>query len=184
MRTGVARWVTTGLLTTSLAFGVSQPAFAHEEGVLQPTTKQWVVGATVQIRGKQFGKHADLALVLVGTRGQIRLRMVRTDSAGGFVADLTIPTGMTAGDYRLVAIAEDGDRVASVEIAVMEAGPLAPLGEDQHAGHDEANMAMPTADPLELVRARSAVMTGAAVLFIVAATLGSGLLLRRPRNVR
>lgn len=183
MRHRVAGWVITGLLTTSLAFGVSQPAFAHEEGVLQPATKQWVAGATVQVRGKQFDKHADLALVLVGTRGQIRLRMVRTDSAGGFVADLTIPAATTAGDYRLVAIAGDGDRVASVEIAVMETAPLAPPGEDQHTGHDEAGMAMPTAEPLELVRARSRVMTGAAVLFIVAAILGSGLLLRRPRNV-
>ena len=184
MRPGVAGWVITGLLTTSLTFGVSQPAHAHEDGVLQPATKQWVAGGTVQVRGKQFGKNADLALVLVGTRGQLSLRLVRTDSAGGFVAELTIPAGTIAGDYRLVAIAEDGDRVASVEIAVMETEPLAQPAEDQHAGHDEAGMAMPTAEPLELVRARSTVMTAAAALLIVAAMLGSGLLLRRPRNAR
>lgn len=170
-------------LAAGLSFAISQPALAHEEGVLQPATRRFPVGGTVEVRGRQFGKNSDLSLVLVGTRGKLRLLEVQTDSLGGFVVDLMISAGTTEGEYRLAAIAADGDQVATVDVVVVAPAPAGAGMEAEHTEHSGAEMAMPSPEPLQLERARSPLVTGLAAGFILVTALGGGLLLRGRRPV-
>ena len=180
MRTTMSQTLVSALMIASLAVGVSRPARAHEEGILQPATRQFVSGGTVQLLGKQFGKNAVLSLMLVGTRGRVELQKVRTDSTGRFTVELTIPAGIVEAQYRLVAIAADGDAVASVEVVVVAGASMPPSGADEHGTHEEAGGQMANATPLSLVRARNGIVTTGVVVLAVISILAGGLLLRWP----
>lgn len=180
MRTTMSQTLVSGLMVASLAVGFSRSAQAHEEGILQPATRQFVAGGTVQLLGKQFGKNTELSLMLVGTRGRLELRRVRTDSSGRFTVDISIPAETVEAEYRLVAIAPDGDTVASVEVVVVAGASLPPSGADEHGTHEDAGGHMANATPLSLERARSGIVTTGVVIFAVVSILAGGLLVRRP----
>lgn len=137
-----------------------------------------VAGGTVELLGKEFGKNVQLSLMLIGTRGRRELLKVRTDSTGRFTVELSIPPETIEAEYRLAAMAADGDVVASVDVVVVAGALVSPSGMDEHAGHEEGGAQMTTAEPLALERARSGIVTIGAVVFAVVSILAGGLLLR------
>lgn len=149
------------------------PAAAHEKGVLKPASRELPAGDSVALAGERFSHSATLHLVLVGPRGRLALGEVRTDSSGRFSARLALPAETVPGEYRLVAIAADGDEVAGVDVAVV---PALARAEEPTVGPAEK----PSAEPLTLERARSGLATGSAILFAaVAAISGIGLIRHR-----
>ncbi len=154
-------------------------AAAHEEGVLKLARRTVAVGDTIDIAGEKFGRNSRLVLVLVGVRGRVELAKVRADSAGAFSVRLAVPTRATAGAYRLVAVAADGDEVASVDVMLT---PLATEAKQGMTALDEPadETHPPSAEPLQLARAHSGTVLGTAVgVIVLALVLGIGLL-RRP----
>ena len=176
------RGLTVSLLTVAVgmapAVSISTPRRAeHPEGVLKLNNRTLVAGRSVEIGGDQFGGSAVLALVLIGLGGDVRLGEVTADSSGAFTESFAIPADLTMGSYRLVAIATDGDEVASlsVELAVAPDEPDAVESEPEEASE-------PSAEPLSLERARSLWVTGGTTVAIVFALVLGGLLLRQPKS--
>jgi len=163
-----------GLLAVAAA-----TAWAHEKGILKPATRTLTAGDTLALAGEKLPKSERIAVRLVGVGGRIMLDTVRTDSAGAFAARVLVPADATPGAYRLVAVADDGDEVATLDVTVVAAAPAA-----EHAGmdhHDESAAAgEPSAQPLALERAQSPAVTWSAVGGIVLALVLGGVLLRRP----
>ncbi len=171
------RWqCTAGAGGLALIFLVSlaPPIGAHEKGVLHLATRHLVSGDSVGMRGEHFGRHAVLRIQLVGTAGRTPLGEVRTDSAGAFQATFSVPPSLNQGSYRVVAVASDGDEVASVDVSVVRK-TTSQLTEHRF------QESTPSSRPLVLARARSQVVTGAALLLIVLSVIGSAMLLKRPR---
>ena len=160
----------------------------HPEGTLKLAERRLVAGSTVPIRGEQFAEHGKLELLLVGVAGRFRLGDVTADSAGGFAKSFDIPADIELGTYRLVAIATDDDEVASLNVEVLAAVPNADeeLGHAEGAGHSEdgehVENAEPTDEPLTLDRAGSPWVRGGAVVGIIVALVGGGLLLRKSQE--
>jgi hypothetical protein len=173
------RTVALGALFLAAAL-VPASARAHENGVLRLPRRTFTAGDTIALTGEKFGGRAELRLAMIGMRGRIELATVRTDSAGAFTARLGVPADAAEGAYRLVALAADGDEVATLDVTV--AAP------DEHAGHDTTAMAgmsteqhAASAEPLALDRAHSGLLT-AVTLTLAAVALGLGaVLVRRPR---
>lgn len=145
----------------------------HPEGVLRLSDRHLVQGSTVQIGGENFSRNGNLDLVLVGVAGRFTLGKVTADSVGGFESSWEIPADLEVGSYRLVAIASDGDEVASLNVDLLgqpEAEPAngSGLGEEG-----------PSAEPLAVDRAGRPWVTGGAVVGIVLALVAGGMLLRR-----
>jgi hypothetical protein len=165
------------LAAATMSLALAGPAAAHEVGVLRPSTTQFAPGGTVRIAGERFTKEATLALVLIGTRGRLSLGTVQTDSTGRFTTEVVVPREAVEGSYRLVAFAADGDRVAGLDVTVVAA--TAGAAADEHAEH-HAEAPPPTAEPLQLDRARSGAVTGGAIA-VIALGIGLGLFLLRRR---
>jgi hypothetical protein len=163
-----------GLLAVAIA-----TAWAHEKGILKPATRTLTAGDTLAVVGEKLPKRERITLRLVGVGGRIALDTVQADSAGAFAARVLVPGSVPPGAYRLVAVADDGDEVATLDVTVVAAAPAA-----DHAAMDHADEALaaaePSADPLVLDRARSAAVTWSAVGAIVLALGLGGALLRRP----
>jgi len=181
------RWTatarTTGLLAIALLAGWPAQARAHEEGVLKPASRTLIAGDSLALAGEKFARNATLELALVGVAGRFDLADVRTDGKGAFSSRLLVPDGTAPGTYRLVAVADDGDEAATLDVTVARR-----TGEHAHgAGEEAAGPAEPSAEPLALARARSPLVTfGALGGIALALAAGLGLLLtgrhdRRPK---
>ena len=170
------------------ATAIAADALRHPEGTLKLAERQLVAGSTVPIRGEQFADHGKLELLLVGVAGRFRLGDVTADSVGGFAKSFDIPADIELGTYRLVAIATDDDEVASLNVEVLAAVPNADEepGHAEGPGHSEdgehVENAEPTDEPLTLDRAGSPWVRGGAVVGIIIALVGGGLLLRKPQE--
>ncbi len=106
-----------------VAMAASQ-ARAHEKGVITLASGMAAAGSTLQVKGEKFSSSTQLRLVLRGALSEREIGSAETDAAGGFVIELEIPAGVEPGAYRLVAVAPDGDEVASADLEV-EAEPAA-----------------------------------------------------------
>ena len=157
--------------TMALLATTSDALNAHEKGILKLATRQLVAADSVQVKGEKFSRRSSLVLFLTGLGGRIRLHEVQTDTGGAFAAMLHVPSVISPGSYRLVAIARDGDEVATLDVAVVPARPASAT-----SGHHETEM--PSAVALTLPRARSAWVTGAAAFVIILSLIGGSLLLR------
>jgi hypothetical protein len=162
----------TKLLIAALAVSAG---LIHGQGKLKLSTKQLTPGDTVQLTGTEFAKKEPFTVLLVGAAGRTEMGEVKSDSAGKFTATLTVPAAVAPGSYRLVLEASDDDEAASANVVVMAGGTVAHV----HADSAEHTEHTPTADPLELERARSPLVTGGVVLSIVVMLAAGGLLLRR-----
>lgn len=162
-------------LASTVAFlaATSDALNAHEKGVLKLASRELVVADSARVTGEKFTRRSTLVLFLSGVRGRIRLQEVQVDTGGAFAAMLHVPSDITPGTYRLIAIASDGDEVASLDVGVVDAQPAVSLA-SHHASE------MPSAIGLVLPRARSPWVTGGAVLAIALSLIGGALLLRRP----
>ena len=170
------------------ATAIAADALRHPEGTLKLAERQLVAGSTVPIRGEQFADHGKLELLLVSVAGRFRLGDVTADSVGGFAKSFDIPADIELGTYRLVAIATDDDEVASLNVEVLAAvpNPDEEPGHAEGAGHSEdgehVENAEPTDEPLTLDRAGSPWVRGGAVVGIIIALVGGGLLLRKSQE--
>jgi len=163
-----------GLLAVAVA-----TAWAHEKGILKPATRTLTAGDTLAVAGEKLPKRERITLRLVGVGDRIALDTVQADSAGAFAVRVLVPGSVPPGPYRLVAVAEDGDEVAALDVTVVAAAPAADHAAMDHP--DEVTAAgEPSAEPLVLDRARSAAVTWSAVGAIVLALGLGGALLRRP----
>ncbi len=174
--------VITSIPTTAIA----ADDLRHPEGTLKLAERQLVAGSTVPIRGEMFAEHGKLELFLVGVAGRFPLGDVTADSVGGFNKSFDIPADIEVGTYRLIAIATDDDEVASLNVELL----AAPLDADEENGHaedghlhdTESAADAPTDEPLILERAGSPWVRGGAVVGIIIALVGGGLLLRKPHE--
>ncbi len=176
------------VITSIPATAIAADALRHPEGTLKLAERQLVAGSTVPIGGEKFAEHGKLDLLLVGVAGRFRLGDVTADSVGGFAESFDIPADLELGAYRLVAIAADGDEVASLNVALLAAVPDADeeQGHAEGAGHSEdgehAEGSEPNDEPLALDRAGSPWVRGGAIVGIILALVGGGLLLRKPQG--
>lgn len=159
--------------TVALLATPSDALNAHEHGILKLAKRELVAGDSVPLAGEKFAHRGSITLFLTGIRGKIRLQQLRADEKGAFTMSLHVPADLSPGDYRLVAVAPDGDEVASLDVSVTTHAA-------SHGPMMDMTDAHPTAVPLALERARSPWITGAAALAIVLSLIGGVVLLRRP----
>ncbi len=157
----------------SFTLGETPPV--HPEGALRVANPQFTQGSAAQIGGEKFAKDGVLELFLVGVAGRFTLGKVTADSVGGFNNSFDIPLDTEVGSYRLIAVASDGDEVASVNVNVL-AAPEEPVSVEP----ETPAVVEPNAEPMVLDRARSPLVTGGAVVGIVFALVTGGMLLRKP----
>ncbi len=180
------------VITSVPATTIADDALRHPEGTLKLAERQLVAGSTVPIGGEKFAEHGKLELLLVGVAGRFRLGDVTADSVGGFAESFDIPADLELGAYRLVAIATDGDEVASLNVELLAEVPSSDEGaghaeddsgraEDGHAHDAGPPEDAPTDEPLILDRTGSPWVRGGAVVGIIIALVGGGLLLRKPQ---
>ena len=150
-------------------------AALHGGGKLKLASKHLMVNAAFELSGTEFAKKESFTILLIGAAGRTKLGEITTDTAGKFATKVTIPASAKAGSYRLILEASDDDEAATADVMVMVEGEMAATPED----HDHEQMEMPSHDPLTLDRARSPLVTGGAVVTILAALTLGGLLLRR-----
>ena len=171
------------VITSVPAAAIAADAFRHPEGVLKLADRQLVAGSTVPISGQEFAEHGKLELLLVGVAGRFRLGDVTADSVGGFAKSFDIPADLDVGTYRLIAIATDDDEVASLNVELLAAPVDADMGtehmEDDRSHDAESAEDAPTDEPLILDRAGSPWVRSGAVVGIIIALVGGGLLLRK-----
>ncbi len=173
------------VITSIPAAAIAADALRHPEGTLKLAERQLVAGSTVPIGGEKFAEHGELELLLVGVAGRFRLGDVTADSVGGFAGSFDIPADIDVGAYRLVAIAADGDEVASLNVELLAESPAPDKGpglSEDDGGHAESAEDAPTDEPLILERTRSPWVRGGAVVGIIIALVGGGLLLRKPQG--
>ncbi len=160
-------------LTGSSAVG---PASAlHPEGTLKLADRRLVPGSAVRVGGEKFARGGTLELVLVGVAGRMSLRDATADSVGGFSVAVEVPADLALGSYRLVAVAPDGDDVATLNVEL-----VAPT-EEETAAEARREAPVATAEPLALDRATSPWVTGGAVAGILIALVAGGVLIRQPK---
>ena len=164
--------------TLGLALAVATSlAAVHEEGVLKLASRALVAGDSLPVKGEKFTKRSPLTLALAGMAGRLSLGTLQTDSTGALTAIVLVPRDAAAGSYRLVAIAEDGDEVASLDVTVSAAAATDHAAMPSHEGME---MDEPSSEPLALDRARSPLVTWSVVTGIGLAVVGGVVLLRRP----
>jgi hypothetical protein len=186
------------ILTTMLALAaMAGPLFAHGKGRLKLDSQRLVPGGQVDITGTEFAKNERFTVLLIGAAGRTRLTEVKSDSAGRFQLTVTIPVDLAPGSYRIAMEASDRDLVATANVQIEPGTAMAGAGhthtegeehahaegeEHAHAEGEEHADGEPSTEPLELVRARSPLVTGGA-LFSVLAAFGVGVLLLRKNGV-
>lgn len=162
----------TRLLIATLAVAAG---LAHGQGKLKLSTKQLIPGGTVELTGSEFAKKEPFAVLLVGAAGRTEMGEVKSDSAGKFVATMTVPPAVKPGSYRLVLEASDDDEAASANVQVLAGQVVATAASAEHQHGDTT----PSAEPMALDRARSPVVTGGVVVSILVMLVAGSLLLRR-----
>lgn len=170
---GRARAVGCALMLLAM---LPRAGMAHPKGTLRIADPRLTLGAWLPVRGERFGQGVSLALALEGTSGRHPLGRVQVGADGAFADSVRIPAEAAPGAYRLVARAADGDLVAGLDVQ-LSAATAAARPEPTHNAMHEA-MQEPSAEPLELARARNSAVTVGAVSVIIA-SLGLGAVLLR-----
>lgn len=161
------------LIVMGVALAVPATAHAHDEGILKLVSRTLVVGDSIAVMGTKFSKRTSLRLVVVGLGGRFELPEATTDSAGSFTLQVLIPANAPIGAYRLVALADDGDEAAALDVALIANGASSDSVMD-------VPTAAPTDQPLALERATSPLVTwGAVGIVLIALGLGTSLLRER-----
>ncbi len=106
------------LATAALLVATAVPAYPHGGGVIRLASTQVEGGGTVALTGEKLDKSSNLSLQLRGTLDNYPVGRVRTDAAGKFSTNLTLPPNIPGGAYTLVAIAADGDVAARTDIVI------------------------------------------------------------------
>lgn len=184
VRAAAAAVATLGLL----AVGASEVA-AHGEATLEASATSVRAGGTITLRGGLFVPGEAHRLVLRGTLADHELGTVTAGADSTFTEELDIPADVRPGNYRLVAVAPDGDEVATLDLPILAAQRTGASDEDGRvddgADPDRAveSGAAPSrearADELRIDRSRAGLEWGVIGLVIgLAGGLGVGLLRR------
>ena len=173
--------LTLALLPQAATAKGDSPDIRHPEGTLTLSNRQLVPGTAIEIGGRDFGARSALELVLVSVAGRFALGSVTADSVGGFTRSFDVPMDMNIGAYRIIAVAGDGDEVASLNVEMLAAtaagaDDASDMSQDDDMAHSE-----PSADHMEVERAGSPWVTGSAVLSVIVA-LGVGVTLLRDQK--
>ena len=168
----LGRTISAGLL---LVFaGPTALAIAHEEAVLKSPQSAVAAGGILTVNGSDF-KEGTYALRLIGALEEFDLRRVTPNEEGAFALELEIPGAVRAGQYKLTAVASDGDVVASLDLIVLEAGPA----NEAEAGHGANGDEMARAEDLPIERSRGGAEWGLIGLLIgLAGGLGVSMIRR------
>lgn len=172
-------WRTLVRMAAVLLLATPGTLHAHEGGVLKVATRSVGAGDSLAVTGEKLSKNSAVKLTLIGVDGRRVLLDIRADAKGGFAANVLIPSDVGVGAYRLVAVAADGDEISGVDLMITGM----PTQGHEGMSHDaEDGMAMPSAEPLALVRARSGWVSGGAATLALASLALSIFLLKRPRQ--
>lgn len=166
------------VLWAALAFAPGN-VLAHEEAVLRSPRSSVAAGDTVPVNGADFSPGVTYELRLVGALREFDLRSIEGGADGTIELTVLIPRGVSPGDYKLVAIAPDGDRVASLDLTVLE--PLADHSDTANAGSEPAHAEMEQearADGMRIERSRRGAEWGAIGL-VIGLAAGIGIMLVR-----
>jgi hypothetical protein len=155
-------------------------AALHPEATLKSAVTAVRAGQSLPVQGEKFTANQKVKLALQGALSTYELREVQAGGEGTFDIQLDVPREVRPGSYRLVALADDGDVVARIDLTV-EAAP--PATADEHAMHGvdagDGEQPVARADELRIERSRSGVEWGAIGLLIgLAGGLGLSLLRR------
>jgi hypothetical protein len=167
------------LRTLLACFAVSATlgAAAHPEAALKSDVTSVRAGTAWPVRGEKFAADQKVQLALQGALAAYKLREVQAAGDGTFTLSLDIPAEVRPGTYRLVALADDGDAVAKLDVTVEPAAAPVAMAEHEMAAEGGA---VARADELPIQRSRSGAEWGVIGLLIGLAG-GFGLtLLRRP----
>ena len=126
-------------VAAALVTGVPS-AFAHETGVITLSAKQLPAGSELIIRGAKLSKGGSVRLELRGALKTFSFGRVRTDTAGAFEQRVTIPADAKPGEYKVVAVAPDGDVTARADLVVTAAPAVAAASGAPAGTHDMAGM--------------------------------------------
>ncbi len=174
------RTLRASLLTavTALAMG----AAVHPTAVLKSPTSAIEAGAKLELRGEEFVAGEAATLLLRGPLAEYELRDITPAADGTFQIDLAIPGDVRPGQYRLVALASDGDLVASLDLTVLTASPAShDEGEDAaEDGQNEMGGMAASAEELPIERSRAGIEWGLIGLLIGLAGGGGAMLVLRP----
>lgn len=158
-------------------------AARHPDALLKSSVSTVGAGATMPLEGEMFLPDQKVKLMLQGAFNEYDLPEIKANVEGKFSTTLEIPSDVRPGAYALVAIANDGDIVARLEVSVEAA--------HEAAGHDMTAMAgrwetAPTAraEDMPIERSRSGIEWGTIGLLIgLSAGLGVSVL-RTARSSR
>lgn len=167
-----------GLLLAGLVFLGAVPASAHEEAVLRSSRSAVTAGDTLELTGEDFGPGEVYELELRGPLRSYELPGIEPDSTGRIAARRALPRDTRPGRYRLVAVAPDGDQVASLQLTV-EARSEGEAAAGTAGGAEEPDPAdRARAGEMPVERTRSGLEWFLVGLFVVGAG-GGGLALLR-----
>lgn len=166
------------LIVAGMAVAVPATAHAHDEGTLKLVSRTLAVGDSIAVTGIKFSKNSSLRLMLVGLGGRYPLTNVKVNAKGAFERAVLVPTDAPTGAYRLVALADDGDEAAALDVALV---PPSRVSDDADHHLDVPPGVAPTGQALLLAKATSPWVTGGAVSLILLALAAAGVLLRSRR---
>lgn len=168
-------------LLALLAF-VTAEAAAHGEATLKSPVESVAAGASLTLDGDDFEPSEANRLILRGALQDYELGTASASADSTFTVQVVVPGDVRPGQYRVVAVAPDGDEVATLDMMVTAASPAGGEGRE-HAEPAPAGAAHASAearaDDIVVERNRSGVEWGVIGLFIgLAGGLGVGLLAR------
>lgn len=177
---------TTSMVTmlALLAFGAGEVA-AHGEATLRSSSASVAAGGAITLSGAGFAPGQAHRLLLRSTLEDYELRSVTATADSTFTVEVPIPAQLRSGQYRIVAVAPDGDEVATLDLPVLTAAtPQSAGGHAEGAEHEDASgegNAAPgpeaRADEIVIERSRAGVEWAFLGLVIgLAGGLGVGLL--------
>lgn len=172
------------IVLTMAAVFVFSPAAAmvHPEGVVRLSAKEIEAGSELGLRGEKLPKGATVKLELRGALVTFSLAELKSDTAGGFERSIVVPDTVKPGNYKLVVVADDGDVLASADLAILAAAPAAAAEDHAAMGHGETPSTEATDAMMPLDASFSTAEMSVIGVLILAGLAGGLALLRRPRG--
>jgi hypothetical protein len=142
-------------------------------------------GEEVTIRGEGITKNGEIRLTLQGMLQDYALGSAQGDEHGRFQNVITLPSGLSAGDYTLLAA---GDQKATARITLQnskEKTVAAPAAEERagHAAHESGEAGVANPEPMDVERSTAGTTRALAwMVTLVSGLLGVALMLRSSRK--
>jgi hypothetical protein len=171
-----------GIALAATVMVTASDARGHEDAVLRSPASAIAAGDTLPLSGADFSPSSTYELQLLGALREYELRRIEIGPEGTFDLALPIPSDVAPGVYKLVAVAPDGDRVAGLDLTVLEP-TLAATDSDGEPKDDDASgqtemREMARADEIPIERSRSGAEWGVIGL-VVGLAAGFGIMLIR-----